>query len=58
MASSVWGRGLTFSLGGLKPLQAMPGYFPGFMVINYSDCQHVYMHNAAAEFYLFIRGLG
>jgi len=50
-------EGLTFSLGGLalpnwhaNAPMPMPGYFPGFMVINDSDCQRVYMHNATAEF--------
>jgi len=28
----------------------MPGYVPGFMVINDSDYQRVHMHNVAAEF--------
>jgi len=49
LANSVWG--LTFSFGKADaPPKPMPGYIPGFMVINDSDCQRVYMHNAAAEF--------
>jgi len=30
--------------------KSVPGYVPGFMVINDSDYQRVYMHDAAAEF--------
>ena len=41
------------SLGGLRSPKSMPGYVPGFMVINDSDYQRVYMHNAAAVLFFY-----